>query len=470
MEKRPTTRIGFGRQAHTRGGLGRGQWRGRKESQESTVPLGDLVETVTHKSLGIQSEKVTDSASITKCQYLASFNWLKDKQPTVVIPGILNCCATLSRKLTTPVGVPPMWKPLDEPRKLPEDADEYFRDINAAHYPEHPIEPAVRAVLAQNPQLPTREIDIFACGSTLGNLLRFARSTDKSFRFVVETVGDTVFFSRRENSPDEKIIGVKGHGHTFPEAYTTLDPCVETSDSHQRIVRYDFAGFQCIVRNEVDGYLPSLTGGGMSGAKNATLPDLDGLKMLAGGAVVPQEAIFDLKTRAVWKKLTLDDVLQDEIHRLWLRQIPNFVLAYHDFGVFKDIGIHNVRSRMEGFEKDEATAVAIFAATIAKVVSHARMHPKERFEICSQRPGVLEIRHVGGKFANSLPNDLKSVWARKAPGDQESDDDDDFEAGIGSNAGIGSDAEGGSETGAGEDSDEDFTACSAFCGYCGRCT
>lgn len=76
------------------------------------------------------------------------------------------------------------------------------------------MEPAAKAVIAQNPHLDTGNIDVFACTSTLGNLLRFLKNDDKTFRFTVEGVGRTVFFVRRENAPDELIAGPRGYGPT----------------------------------------------------------------------------------------------------------------------------------------------------------------------------------------------------------------------------------------------------------------
>ena len=96
------------------------------------------------------------------------------------------------------------------------------------------MEPVVRSIFEANPVFNAQEVDIFACGSTLGNLLRFARNveTEKPFRFLVEVVGQTVFLIRRENSPTEKIADIYGYGHTFPEANTTWDADLKSSDTY----------------------------------------------------------------------------------------------------------------------------------------------------------------------------------------------------------------------------------------------
>jgi hypothetical protein len=86
------------------------------------------------------------------------------------------------------------------------------------------MEPAVKAVLMQNPHLDTANIDIFGCTSTLGSLLRFLKNDDKLFRFTVEAVGNTVFFVRRENAADELIAGPRGFGPTGHGMFLSCSP------------------------------------------------------------------------------------------------------------------------------------------------------------------------------------------------------------------------------------------------------
>ena len=148
--------------------------------------------------------------------------------------------------------------PLQEPRQLKQDRGDYFRDPNAAKYPTYPIEPAIRTVLAESSDLPNTKIDLFACRSTVGNLLRFVRAVDKPFRFDVEVAGNTVFFIRKEKSPTELIPGVHGYGYTFPESYTTWERDVKSSENSQRLITYDFNGLRRIIRFESDGYFTNI--------------------------------------------------------------------------------------------------------------------------------------------------------------------------------------------------------------------
>ncbi|KAL2255186.1 hypothetical protein VTK26DRAFT_3909 [Humicola hyalothermophila] len=201
-------------------------------------PVGPLIQTVSVKDLDNEPAAPLNSAKIHNARTVTSFSWVDeaDAGPTIMIPG-----------------KPPLWTPQANPRPLKEDSGRYFRDKNAARYPKHPVEPAVIASLLAEPELASK-LDLFACGSTLGNLLRFVTGPDKSFRMLVYKVQNTVFLVRRENSPTELIPDVRGFGHTFPEANTTWEPDVKGSASHQRLLRYDFGGLDILVRFEADGY------------------------------------------------------------------------------------------------------------------------------------------------------------------------------------------------------------------------
>lgn len=79
----------------------------------------------------------------------------------------------------------------------------------------------IQAFFKEDPGFSGSGVDIVACGSTMGNLLRFVRNVDASFRMVLQVVGSTVFLGRKKRSPTELMQGVYGYGHTFPEAYTS---------------------------------------------------------------------------------------------------------------------------------------------------------------------------------------------------------------------------------------------------------
>ncbi|CAJ2510868.1 Uu.00g064930.m01.CDS01 [Anthostomella pinea] len=426
-------------------------------------PFGTKIQSLVVDDLSPEAEAFERKAVISGCVPVASYSWLNVQDPTILVPG-----------------KPPRWTPLRTPSPLPEDSGDYYRDKNAARYPKHPMEPTVLASLATPSSSSTPvdgDIDIVACSSTLGNLLRFAKGQDKLFRMLVEVVDGTVFFIRRENFPTELIEGVRGFGHSFPEYYTTWDSDVKDSDNHQRILRYSLGGLSLLVRFGVDGYMisntekvngtpiPAATSSVPSSlsALEASLsttkissqksPATDSVSLRSGGEMVDQSAIFDLKTRSIKKKA--DDTIGDELPRLWVAQIPNFILAYHQNGFFSEenIQIHDVRRQLETWEVDNSAALSKYAALLHRIVDLVRHGNCTKIEVCHTRAGILEIREQLPACGDALSPAVKDMWhARRdlGGGESSSEAEDEFKWD--------------------DQNDEDFTACTAACGYCGHCT
>lgn len=343
------------------------------------------------------------------------------------------------------IGEPPKWTPLAYPAPLPQDSGEYFRDENSARFPDFPLQPMLEAVITEKPDFEVRDIDIIACGSTLGNLLRFVQGQDTPFRMLVEVVDNTVCFMRRENSPRELISGVYGYGHTFPEAYTSWSREVKGSESHQRVIKYDLAGFKCLVRYEVDGYLPEALGKEDDKPKSDQRPSEDvteleellssdmqkamvsnmpesaedaasrPLKTEIRGKRIPQSALFDLKTRSIKKKHE-EDTLESQIPRLWLRQIPNFILGYHSYGLFHDISIHHVSAAIEKWEEDQQATLTKFAVLLNKITAFARSMESGKLEITREEDSsVLSLREQCDDAGRAFPPHITKLWDAEAP-------------------------------------------------------
>jgi hypothetical protein len=360
------------------------------------------------------------------------------------------------------------------------------------------MEPAVKAVLTQNLHFDTEVVDVFGCTSTLGNLLRFLKNDDKTFRFVVETVGRTVFFVRRENAPDELIAGPRGcgptghgmlipcsfvrpkltlAGHTFPDRYTRWPNDVGGSTSHQRIISYQFAGLKCLVRFEADGYLEkelgeeheddttSPRGDGDDDDKARAKPAIDNVHVRSGGRLIPQHAIFELKTRGAHKKN--EDQMIDHLPRMWLAQIPFFILAFHEYGLFtpEDITVSDVRKRVTVWQDENQTLLRRLGVLLEKLVSMARDVEVGRYEVCLRQQGILEIREPGGTTFSPLPSPLTWVWADDEGSDTASNSSGVFVGAETSDADVAAHSDADDD-----DFPEDFTACSDTCNYCGRCS
>lgn len=276
------------------------------------------------------------------------------------------------------------------------------------------MEPAIRSVITMKPDFILHTVDIVGCGSTLGNLLRYASLQIRPFRFDAGMIGDTIFLIRREISPTETIKDVRGYGHTFPEHYTTWDPDVRGSVSHQRIIQYDFGDLRCLVRTETDGYVTterslvkavpnvkledvlntiSVSGSVLSGDQK--------LQLKMQGHVVPQAQIFDIKTRAEQNVFDMQEILP----RLWLNQTSKFLLAYHRSGLFDQPKVKDVKPLVEKWEKDSAEILSRLHAILKRIVDVLRDSDSQQVEISWDGKGPLLItKQLGDR--RILPSDL----------------------------------------------------------------
>lgn len=325
--------------------------------------------------------------------------------------------------------------------------------------------------------------DVVTCGSTIGNLLRFLEGEDKPFRILVKLVGETVFLIRREKTPHELIPDVYGYGHSFPEAYTTWDSEVKGSTSHQRVIAYRFGGLGFLLRHEGDGYIagddpdegstsmfpnPDHSGVGeelehlsaaLAGNRVTSKLRKDSyteLKVIRAGKLVSQDRMFDLKTRSVRKKEseTLEDTLGGLLRRLWVAQIPNFILPNHTRGVFDEINVRAVQEEVDDWESSHAEVLSRLAALIHHIIGLAKDRSDKKLELRHDAMGILEVRDQLADGGDALSKNGRVLWENS--GDQTSRelsflpaDSDGWDVG----------------------SESDFTACSAEnCGYCGRCS
>ncbi|QDS76967.1 hypothetical protein FKW77_005495 [Venturia effusa] len=198
------------------------------------------------------------------------------------------------------------------------------------------------------------------------------------------------------------------------------------------------------------------------------------LKVKPGSGSVPQSAVFDLKTRTMKKKVN-DTTLSDQIPRLWIRQIPSFILAYHDRGCFKaeEVTIHNIKSDIAKWEDDNKQDVRKFIALIKMISDFVKMTAEKKIEVRYREGTGLGLRKQGAGVAPVLPDVLTAQWAGQRDPDVDEEIEDDSDSGRmriddGDNGDFGLDDDLRDWD---SNSEKDFTACSAEeCGYCGHCS
>jgi hypothetical protein len=235
------------------------------------------------------------------------------------------------------------------------------------------------------------------------------------------------------------------------------------------------------VRFEADGYLEkelraeqeehesattSSRGDDDDGKASKSTLAIDNVRVRTGGRLIPQHAIFELKTRGAHKRG--EDQMVDHLPRMWTAQIPFFILAFHEWGSFKpeDITVTDIRKDVKSWQDKNQDLLRRFSALLDKLVAMARDPEVGKFEVCLQQRGVLEIRKQGGTVSSPLSSPLVWIWA----------DQDDSDSGPSSGrASVCAEGSDDADVAAHSDADDDsftenYTACSTACGYCGHCS
>jgi len=360
------------------------------------------------------------------------------------------------------LGKPAVWTPHPLPHGVPPDTGTYVRDQNGARFPDHPIQLAVQALFALDERFDPSSVDITGCASSVGDVLRFVRSVDSTFRFDVELVGNTLFLVR--NCKNDVIPDVQGYGHSFLDTFTSFGQDDGKVKSHQRIISYDLAHLKCVIRFECDGYMAEWDNQSTVLRKPViNLPKLkepDSINMEEKGMVVPQDSVLEIKTRAA----TRGDVEKAEhLPRLWLRQIPFFINGYHSQGKFVDVRVQNVREDITKWETEHQDEIKRLASVLRQLITEVKKANHLKLELCREGSGPLQLREREGTTNKALTDSWERRWIAK-PGSEDGSDGDEGDKAYPS-ARTSSDLSDDSRA----SFSFDYTECSVECGYCGNC-
>jgi len=289
-----------------------------------------------------------DEVQIKNFELVASYNWTNEtKFPTLIVPGAPN-----------------IWTPKKLPIRVPQDSGRVFVDQNKDRFPLSPIGPLIRVVNLVNPEFDLSQMDILSDRNNLRKLFRWVTNSPelKDFRIDAELAGNTVLFTRWDESSSTIIRGFRGFGHEFEKANTSAAPGCENSTGHHRIVTYELGDIKLLVRYEVDGCLAltadpkekTRTGpaaattspktksaddddlaAALGGLKISGEPipfDLSNTKLhyIPNGLLVDQSEVMELKTRVQHKQLDWEETWP----QLFLSQTRYLLLAKHFRGEF----------------------------------------------------------------------------------------------------------------------------------------
>ncbi|KAI0265703.1 hypothetical protein BC834DRAFT_175025 [Gloeopeniophorella convolvens] len=362
--------------------------------------------------------KVPKEIPIKDVKYVASYNWVDAKDPTIAVPGS-----------------PALWTERSVPFTLRPDDGSNFVDQNAARlstYPMLPLFAAADTIHGKNPPVEWPELDIVTDRNAMRKLLRWLSPPDpktgrelRDFRIDVQLVGEkTIVLSRWEGRMHDPPTG-RSYGFAFEAAVTRPAPgCPGTG--HYRAIAYDLLDLKLVVRFEVDACLDPkdrATSTTESQASEAASPDdlVDTLASLSlafspaeakknapnapvaimrGGTRVPQDALLEVASRSVYFVHTLD---WSELYpQLVLSQTPMLRLGVHERGTFT----HVQEWRLGTSELAEQRAV-----TTAQLVRLARVLEDVQALAIARGPGSvgkISLLCEGGELRMYVRTDGKS--------------------------------------------------------------
>jgi hypothetical protein len=317
-----------------------------------------------------------------------------------------------------------------------------------------PLQLTLQAVHLDKPEYPLADVDIVTSADTLLRLLDFIRGRGKPQTILVELRGKTVFLHQWDGNKIWCSRYMK-RARAFVENYTTLDESVDGSALHQRILEYDIQGLKCLVRCNVEGYLPervsqtdhpaavstqseseinqpepgqprtiqdetetNLTDAAADETETeAPLEDVDAealarsiesrfgfreqvrtgisLKELwiqRGGRHIPQDALFDVATYEAYRAGGAEGQIKKDLPRAWMARVPYLIIGYANGTRFTRIRHEDMRERFEHWETANALELARFAALLQYLVEFARGSEFTFFEV-ERNEGDLGTLH-----------------------------------------------------------------------------
>jgi len=98
------------------------------------------------------------------------------------------------------------------------------------------------------------------------------------------------------------------------------------------------------------------------------------------------------------------------IPRLWLNRTPNFLLAYHNFGLFTKPKVINVKNDVKDWERDNAAILERYHAVVKRIIDTVRDADTPQVEVSWDGLGPLQITKQLGQVRAALPVELQSHW------------------------------------------------------------
>jgi hypothetical protein len=235
-------------------------------------------------------------------------------------------------------------------------------------------------------------------------------------------INDTMFFNQWEEFRLMMINGWQdsGYGHAFEECVTTKEPTLEDSIHHERVVRYELGGLECLVRFEADAYLDD---GNDEIKEQLTIPFPDPpapkpsrpvlkppyklVHVISRGQDINPDLIAEIKSCST-PKFNMTKTLP----QLWFSQTRNLCVGRHKEGrVTGKLEMKDMRGELEKWEAGNQGQLRNMVRVIREIREIAKSERKCTV-ICTMVDGVkcLSVYNRKGGDMTIRPEVVKRCW------------------------------------------------------------
>ena len=339
-------------------------------------------------------------------------------------------------------GVPPIWDPPQTDPVLKPDTAGRYVDQNADRTPGSPLQALIHAVQTCQPKFDFRDVSIVTDRKPVRCLLGFVLGESLAFRFGITVIGKTALFTRMEkrtrDQPSWRFIRYRD---SFEEHYTRISSSAARTTSHYRVVRYEFAEQNILLRYAVDAYRGSfaevlMQADGIEDIDPGPLvkphrhlnikgkphskrvPTRTPIKIINSGRRIPHAATLELTTRAQHNPSA--DSIEQKIPDCWISQTLNYHLCFHrpqmagssKPTIFNRIEYIPMGVLLIDWEKANAEKLRALAHLLGDVIRAAKELGGSCIVSCDgSKGGTVKVSRANREEIPALPEDMQSLFA-----------------------------------------------------------
>jgi hypothetical protein len=317
------------------------------------------------------------------------------------------------------LGLPPKFTPPSLPVKLQRDKITRSKPRS----PAAAVDPLFEALLHQHPNFDMSSIHLVTDRNSLRNFLSFVSKGPGKWRIDVDIINNTMFFNIWEEFRLMMINGHQdsGYGHAFEDCVTTRGPTLEDSIHHDRIVRYELGGLECLVRFEADAYLdadgngeirqrlaiPSLDPPAPKPSRPVLKPPYKLTHVISRGHYINPDLIAEIKSCS-----TLKFNINKTLPQLWFSQTKHLCVGHHKEGLVKEkLEMKDMSDELKKWEASNQEHLKNMIRVVREIREIAKT-VRKCIVICTMVDGVkcLSVFNKKGDDMAIRPEVVKRCW------------------------------------------------------------